>query len=92
MSNNSQESSLRSQKNKVNCARVDWVDSNGFGHWHPREDEKNEPSHCVSVGMIEKEDKVAITLILSLDAALDRVDSSITIPKCSVKSLKRFKI
>jgi hypothetical protein len=77
---------------KYDCARVDWVDSNGFGTWHVRDEEKNIPSACVSVGMIEMESEEAITLRLSIDTLLNRVDNTITIPKCAVKSIKRFKI
>lgn len=77
---------------KYDCARVDWLDSNGFGHWHDKTDEKNKPSTCVSIGMIEAESDEAITLRLSIDTLINRVDNTMTIPKCAVKLIKRFKI
>jgi hypothetical protein len=76
---------------RFDCARVDWVDSNAFSKWHPRTDENNQPSACVSIGMIEKEDDNAITIRMSIDLILDNIDGTITIPKCSVKGSERFK-
>lgn len=79
------------KREKLNCAKVNWIDSNGWGVWHARTDEKNEASVIVSIGQIEMESKEAITLKLSHDFTLDRIDSTITIPKCSIKSIARFR-
>lgn len=76
---------------KESCARIEWIDSVGNGGWHGCKEEDNEPVTCLSIGVVHSESKKAITIWQSR-SSLGSLDNSITIPKCSIKSIKRFKV
>jgi hypothetical protein len=76
---------------KFNCVRIDWVDSSGVNEWHSPSTE-DKVAVCVTVGIIKSENKEQITVKQSHDFTLEHIDNTITIPKCSVKAIKRFKV
>ena len=47
-------------------------------------------SRCVSAGILIKEDDEAITIVQSLDNKNRNVGDGITIPKCSIKRMRRL--
>ena len=73
--------------------RVEWVDSHSKHGWHYSSEEELHLFRCTTIGILDKEDKDSIRVILSVyNDDHDYAHTNMTIPKCSIKSIKRIKI
>ena len=73
---------------KKKCVRVKWIDSASQGGWRG---EGTKPVMCYSAGFLVNETKKFIAVSASHDGD-NWYNSIIAIPKCAVKSIKRFKM
>ena len=65
--------------------RVEWIDSNGCGHWESLDEAKNTtPTQVVTYGFLINDTEEFITISQSYCYTQSQVDNSITIPKCSI--------
>lgn len=74
---------------KVN---VEWIDSASNNSWTLFEDVTDEPIVCESCGWLIKETKEYVTLALTIGEEPLQVSNYMTIPKCSIKSIKKVEI
>lgn len=76
-------------KNKI--VKIEWVDSARSFDWSLLEEIDNKPVNCISVGFLIENTKEHITIAQNYGLKPEQVCNLITIPKCSVKSIKKLK-
>lgn len=75
---------------KPPLVEVEWTDHCGWAQWAPREEHaKGVPLACTTAGYLLKKDSKQIVVALNLSET--RADSSITIVRSCVKSIRRLK-
>lgn len=70
---------------------IDWVDSVRAFDWTLMEDVDEKSLDCISVGFLLKETDKHITIAQNYGLKPEQVCNLITIPKCSVKDIKKLK-
>ena len=76
-------------KNKI--VKIEWVDSARSFDWSLLEEIDNKPVNCISVGFLIENTKEHITIAQNYGFKPEQVCNLITIPKCSVKNIKKLK-
>jgi len=75
---------------KLPIVEIVWADANVSGGWRSREEyEKAELSVGLTVGYLLTKNRSIVTVVQS--QAGSRVSDSITIPRCTIKSIMRLK-
>lgn len=69
--------------------KIEWVDSCYTGGWHAAEDYNNEPSPCVSYGVIVKRSRQAITVVQSVGKK--HYSEAMTIPRSVIRKITPLK-
>lgn len=80
------------QSKKLPIVEVEWYDAHSLGAWRARQAYLDEAktAECRSVGYLLKSNRDGVTLLQSLHPAEDKMTDSITIPRGTVKSVRRL--
>lgn len=72
---------------------IKWVDSAFAQGWMSRDAVKSHQlSKCVSVGILVAENDEQITIMQSLSVDKDQMGDGLTIPKCSIKRIRKLRV
>ena len=69
--------------------RIDWVDSCYTGGWQRGNNYENEPSQCITYGVIVKRNRTALTICQSISP--NGYSEAMTIPRSVIKKITPLK-
>jgi hypothetical protein len=71
--------------------KIKWIDSTYLGGWHNLNELNMKSELCTTIGYLEEDKKDCIIISQSKQSG-GYCQNLIAIPKCAIKSKKRFKI
>lgn len=69
---------------------IEWVDSVRASDWTYVEDVDEKPMDCISVGFLVEETNDSVTIAQNYGIKPEQVCNTMTIPKCSIKSIRKI--
>ena len=76
---------------KKDIVIIEWVDSVRASDWTYVEDVDEKPMDCISVGFLLKETEDSVTIAQNYGLKPEQVCNIMTIPKCSIKNIRKIK-